>query len=95
MLKREITLLFSSDPANGAFARSENGDEFSVNLYNPVQISRNTKYCTLQVLSANVWYTTPNVATQYDNDIFVLSKEKKLSFCDKCITFYEIFLQII
>jgi hypothetical protein len=30
-----------------------------------------------------------------DNDIFVLAKEKKLSFCDKCITFYEIFLQII
>ena len=33
MLKRETTLLFSSDPINGAFARSPNGDQFSVNLY--------------------------------------------------------------
>jgi hypothetical protein len=71
MLKREMTYIFSSDPTNGAFARSANGDQFSVNLYNPIQVPRNCKYCTIQVLSANVWYTTPNIAVVYDNDIFV------------------------
>ena len=71
MLKREMTYIFSSDPTNGAFARSANGDQFSVNLYNPIQVPRNCKYCTVQVLSANVWYTTPNIAVVYDNDIFV------------------------
>jgi hypothetical protein len=66
-----MTYIFSSDPTNGAFARSANGDQFSVNLYNPIQVPRNCKYCTVQVLSANVWYTTPNIAVVYDNDIFV------------------------
>jgi hypothetical protein len=71
MLKREMTYIFSSDPINGAYARSPNGDQFSVNLYNPIQVPRNCKYCTIQLLSANVWYTTPNIAVVYDNDIFV------------------------
>lgn len=71
MLKREMTYIFSSDPKNGAFARSVNGDQFSINLYNPIQVPRNCKYCTIQLLSANVWYTTPNIAVVYDNDIFV------------------------
>ena len=71
MLKREMTYIFSSDPINGAYARSPNGDQFSVNLYNPIQVPRNCKYCTIQLLSANVWYTTPNIAVVYDNDMFV------------------------
>ncbi len=70
VLEKTLTYIFSSDPANGAETLTAKGDEFSTTLYDPISVPHHAKYCTLEVIAANVWWTIPNVSAALNNNIF-------------------------
>lgn len=67
---REMSYIFSSDPANGAQNVSENGSRFSVQLNRPIRVPRTAKAVTLEVTDAAIWWTIPNISSDLDNDQF-------------------------
>jgi len=73
LIEKKLSYIFSSDPTKGAFARNPNGSEFSVNLNYPLAVPRLAKYCTIELHSASIWYVTPNVSTELQNNTFYFS----------------------
>jgi len=67
---REMSFLFSSDPANGALNVSQLGSRFTVQLDNPIALGNNAKAPTIEVQQASIWYTTPNISANKGNDQF-------------------------
>lgn len=70
MIKKTLTYIFSSDPANGAENVSDDGSEFFVTFYDPITVPDSARYCTIGVQAANIWYVTPNISAALDNNIF-------------------------
>ena len=70
MIEKQISYIFSSNPANGAKNISADGSEFTVTLYDPIAIPAHAKYCTVEVQGANIWYTSPNISVDLDNNVF-------------------------
>lgn len=70
IVQKKATYIFSSDPALGAFNVSADGSSFNVNLQYPISIPRLAKYCTAEIHSASIWYTTPNVSADLANNTF-------------------------
>ena len=75
LLEKIYSYIFSSDPANGAQNRSADGSTFSTTLDYPIGIPEGSVYCTLEVQSANIWYTTPNISVALDNNTFSFQDE--------------------
>jgi len=67
-IERKITYIFSSDPAKGAQAINQNGSVFSVNLQYPISLPIGTRYATMEVHSASIWYVTPNISEALGNN---------------------------
>ena len=70
IVNRELSLLFSSDPNNGSQNLSVDGSSFDVVLSSPLQIPRAAVSCTLSVIQARVWNTSPNISPDFNNNIF-------------------------
>ena len=70
IVQKKATYIFSSDPALGAFNVSADGSSFNVNMQYPISIPRSAKYCTAEIHSASIWYTTPNVSAALGNNTF-------------------------
>jgi hypothetical protein len=70
LIEKKLSYIFSSDPSKGAFARNADGSEFSVNLNYPLAVPRLAKYCTIELHSASIWYVTPNVSQELQNNNF-------------------------
>jgi len=70
LIEKKISYIFSSDPVNGATAVSADGSTFSVALNYPIALPRMTKYATIEVHSASIWYVTPNISASLKNNIF-------------------------
>lgn len=70
MLEKKLTYIFSSNPENGATNVSADGSRFTVNLYEPIAIPAHAEYCTMEVLSAQIWNTIPNISATANNNIF-------------------------
>ncbi len=71
MQKKEITFIISSDVINGAINKSSDGSTFDVQLEQPLQIPANAQNVTLEVQTATIWWTVPNIL-QGVNDKFRL-----------------------
>lgn len=72
MTTRTISLLFSSDPKNGAKVIGDDttGSRFMVHLQQPLQFPH-CKNIDMLLNTASIWYTTANIsATLYDNASF-------------------------
>jgi len=69
--KKDITLIFSSNPVNGALNLTPNGDRYNTVLYNPISVPRSAKYCIMQVIQSNIWWVVPNLSPVLNNDVFV------------------------
>jgi len=64
----EQSYIFSSDEKNGAQNVNNDGNEFSVNLNDPLSIPKNAINCTLEVVSGAIWYVQPNVSEEIKNN---------------------------
>ena len=60
--------IFSSDEANGAKNKSEEGASFDVQLSQPITIPKDAVNCTLECTQANIWYNTPNISERLNNN---------------------------
>lgn len=70
IVEKKLSYTFSSDPARGAYAITDNGASFSVNLNYPLELPKTTKYATIEVHSASIWYVSPNISAALGNNIF-------------------------
>jgi hypothetical protein len=72
-----ITVLFSSDPLNGALNINSNtiyqGNKFSVDLSRyPISIPRNARSCTISVIGASIPYISPNIIADVNSEFYFL-----------------------
>lgn len=76
-VEKTIPIIFSSDPANGAYAINQNANEFTVALDTPLSIPKEAVACTLEVRAANVVWVVPNVSVEIGNNQFHFDHEAK------------------
>ena len=67
-----IPLVLSSNVNNGATNKSSDGSTFSVDLDKPILVPKEAHHCYIQVQSATVWNTVPNIVEGV-NDKFYFS----------------------
>ena len=70
LLNKEINLFFSSSELASAQNVSSDGSRFSVILDNPIKIPQNALNCSLGVVQASIWNTSPNISVLYKNNKF-------------------------
>lgn len=73
IVDKQISYTFTSNPATGAQNIQNNGASFSVSMNTPIRIPAGTLECTLETIQAAIWYTTPNIAAAYGNNLLSFS----------------------
>jgi hypothetical protein len=68
LLERQFPVFFNSDPKSGSTQIGTLGNRFQVQLQNPMSIPGNCVYATLEVVSAKVWNSTPNISEHIGNN---------------------------
>jgi hypothetical protein len=64
----ENTYFFSSAESLGAQNRTADGSKFQVLLDKEIQVPPSAIDCTIECRSANIWFTSPNIAAEYNNN---------------------------
>jgi hypothetical protein len=67
IVDKQLCYTFSSNTSTGAQNIQNNGASFSVALNSPIYIPKGTVDCTVEVLQAAVWNTSPNIAVEFGN----------------------------
>ena len=67
IVDKQLSYTFSSNTSTGAQNIQNNGASFSVALNSPIYIPKGTVDCTVEVLQAAVWNTSPNIAVEFGN----------------------------
>ena len=70
LIKRGMSMLFSSESAAGAENVSADGCQFSVTLSSPLSIPKSAMNCSMAVIAATIWNTSPNIAASFGNNLF-------------------------
>ena len=70
LLRKRFCTYYSSDATTGAQNVSADGSSFSVQLNAPLRIPASAVDCTISVLQASVWNTSPNIAASFGNNVF-------------------------
>lgn len=68
IVKKQVCYTFSSNTATGARNIQNDGASFSVALNSPICIPKGSVDCTLEVLQAAIWNTSPNIAAAFGNN---------------------------
>jgi hypothetical protein len=68
LIEKQLSFIFSSNPNNGAQNVSADGSSFSVQLNSPISIPSEAVYSTIEVQSANIWWSVPNVSVALNNN---------------------------
>ena len=61
-------IFFNSSPESGAIPVGALGNEFSVQLNSPIVVPRNAINCTVEISSASIWNSSPNIADYIGNN---------------------------
>jgi hypothetical protein len=68
-ITKTSALSFNSNPVVGAqVTDGSNGSRFSVRLEEPLHIPQEAVSATMEVISANIWYTSPNISPDHHNN---------------------------
>ena len=71
MLKSEC-YSFSSSSSNGAYNKNIDNNQFTVNFSpNPLQLPQNAENCKIEIISSQIWNSSPNIITG-KNDVFTI-----------------------
>lgn len=65
-----IPLVLSSSVNNGATEKSEDGSTFTINLERPIIIPKEAKNCWIEIQSALVWNSVPNILTGVNDKFY-------------------------
>lgn len=68
LVNKELTYFISSSLKLGAQNKDKNGSRFQIKLDRPIEIPNNAVDVSMEVTSANIWFTTPNISTLYQNN---------------------------
>ena len=68
LVQKDLTYFFSSSEALGAQNKDNNGSRFQVKLDRPISIPNNAVDVSIEVTSANIWFTTPNIDSVFENN---------------------------
>ena len=73
LVPEEISLILSSDPANGATNRSSDGSYFEVsfNPANAIAVPKDALNVSMSVLESTIWWTIPNIQTGTNNKMYI------------------------
>lgn len=71
MLRKSENYIFSSSGEGSVVSANEG--KFSVNLNQPIGLSSNVKYATLEVSDASIWNSSPNISPVYKNNVLTTS----------------------
>lgn len=66
--QKDMTYFFSSSEILGARNKDNNGSRFQINLDRPIDIPVNAVDVSIEVTSANIWFTSPNITASYKNN---------------------------
>lgn len=68
LVLKEDTHFFSSSTDLGAINKDNNGSRFSVSMRKPISVPKGAVDVKLECISANIWFTTPNIEDIYNNN---------------------------
>ena len=68
LVEQHNSYFFNSSPTTGATPIGSLGNRFKVSLNNPISIPSHALYASLEVVSARVWFTSPNISTDIGNN---------------------------
>ena len=68
LLEQQLSYFFNSSPTTGAKPIGTNGNRFEVVLSNPIHVPSQALYASLEVSTARVWYTSPNISAEIGNN---------------------------
>ena len=71
MVPEEISMIVSSDPADGAINRSSDGSYFEIQLQDGLQIPKEALNVNLSVEESTVWWVVPNVITGQNDRMYI------------------------
>lgn len=71
LVPHEISLLLSSDPANGAINRSADGSQFEVQLEEPLTIPPEALNTQLVAEESTIWWSVPNIITGQNDKFYI------------------------
>ena len=75
LIEKQLSYIFSSNPANGARNVSVDGSQFSVQLDEPISIPAEAISATLECQSSQIWWVVPQISEQLGNNTFYLHSE--------------------
>lgn len=73
LIEVENTYFFSSDEALGAQNISDKGSKFQILLDKAMEVPPSAVDCTIECRTANIWFVSPNIAEEYNNNKLYLS----------------------
>lgn len=70
MITYQVPLILSSSTENGAVNKNSQGSYFEINLDRGIEIPKKAKYCWIEVQSAEIWNTSPNILTGVNDKLY-------------------------
>ena len=71
-ITKEISLIVSSDPSQGASNVSTDGSSFQINLEGgSILVPRDAKNCEVRVEQSTIWWSIPNIITDVNDKLYI------------------------
>ena len=72
LVQKDLTYFFSSSTRLGAQNKDNNGARFQIQLDRAISVPVNAVDVNIEVTSANIWFTSPNIDAIYQNNLLYL-----------------------
>ena len=73
LIQKSTSYFFSSAESLGAVNKDRNGSRFQIPMQNILVVPQTAVDVTLEVTSANIWFTSPNISPEWKNNHLYLS----------------------
>lgn len=68
LVEKEATYFFTSSERLGAQNKDNDGSRFQLKLSRPIEVPNTAIDISMEITSANIWFTTPNINEKYENN---------------------------
>lgn len=75
VIPQEISMLLTSDPAQGASNVSTDGSQFTVQLEEAIDIPRDAMNVTVSVEESTIWWVIPNIITGQNDKLYITAPD--------------------
>lgn len=70
-VEEEISMIFSSDPTNGARNLSADGSSFEVQFDDGLRIPADAVNCSVSCEASSIWNSVPNIISNVNNKLYI------------------------